>query len=395
MFKESVEKYFPEMAAIRDDIHVHPELSNQEFRTSGLIMEQLRSFGLDSVEQIAGTGVVGLLRGKGGEGKCLAIRADIDALPVEEETGRTMSSANKGVMHACGHDIHTATLLTVARVLAENRDKFSGSVKFIFQPAEESAPVGGARPMCEAGVMENPHVDAVIALHVVPSTDRHGSFGLKKGVVSTGFDLYDFHVHGKNGHGSQPHNANDAILAVSQLIVMLQQVVSRNVDPLKTAIFSVGLLNGGTAVNIIPGEAYAGGVARYYDNELSDVIREKVLDIAEGVGKLSGCKIDVDVKQGYRCVENDVELIDLADATIRAELGEDAVFEMAEPFSGSEDFSYYSIHAGVPCALLWLQAYPEGGVVYPLHNSKCCMTSDIIREGAAGMARIAVEYLNK
>ena len=395
MFKDFIEKIYPEMAAIRDDIHVHPELSNQEFRTSALVMEQLRSYGLDSVEQIAGTGVVGLLRGGQGEGKCLAIRADMDALPVTEETGRAMASQNEGVMHACGHDIHTATLLTVARVLAENREKFRGCVKFIFQPAEESAPNGGAKPMCEAGVMENPHVDAVIALHVVPSTDKHGKFGLKKGVVSTGFDLYDFKVHGKSGHGSQPHTANDAILAVSQLIVMLQQVVSRNVDPLKTAIFSIGLLSGGTAVNIIPGEAAASGVARYYDNELSDVIRERVLDIAEGVGKLSGCSIDVDIKQGYRCVENDADLIDLIDGAVKAELGEDAAFEMAEPFSGSEDFSYFGIHGQVPGALLWLQAYPEGGEVYPLHNPKCCMTSDIIREGAAGMARIAVEFLNK
>ena len=395
MFKDSVEKFYPEMEAIRDDIHMHPELSNQEFRTSALVMEQLRSYGLDSVEQIANTGVVGLIRGEGGEGKCIAIRADMDALPVTEETGREKSSTYSGIMHACGHDIHTATLLTVARVLAENRDKFRGCVKFIFQPAEEKAPNGGAKPMCEAGVMENPHVDAVIALHVVPNAEKHGKFGLKKGVISTGFDIYDFYVHGKSGHGSQPHTANDAILAVSQLIVMLQQVVSRNVDPLKTAIFSIGLLSGGTAVNIIPGEATANGVARYYDNELSDVIRGRVLDIAEGVGKLSGCTIDVDIKQGYRCVENDGELIDLIDGALKAELGEDAAFEMEEPFSGSEDFSYYGIYGKVPTALLWLQAYPEGGEVYPLHNPKCCMASDIIKEGAAGMARIAVEFLNK
>ena len=395
MFKESVEKIYTEVEGIRDYIHVHPELSNQEFGTSALVVEELKKYGLDSVEQICGTGVVGVLKGSLGEGKCLAIRADMDALPVEEETGRAMSSQNKGVMHACGHDLHTATLLGTARVLAEHRDKFKGTVKFIFQPAEESAPAGGAKPMCEAGVMENPHVDAVIALHVVPSVEKAGKFGLKKGVISTGFDLYDFHVHGKSGHGSQPHTANDAILAVSQLIVMLQQVVSRNVDPLKTAIFSIGLLSGGTAVNIIPGEAKAAGVARYYDNTLSDVIREKVLDIAEGVGKLSGCKIDVNIQKGYSCVENDGELIDLIGEAVQVELGEGASFEMEEPFSGSEDFSYYGIHGQVPTALMWLHAHPEGGVVYPLHNPKCCMESSIIKEGVSGMARIAVEFLNK
>ena len=400
MFKETVEKYYPEMAAIREDIHRHPELSNQEFRTSALVMEQLRSYGLDSVEQVAATGVVGILygtaEGAGQEGgRCLAIRADMDALPVTEDTGLPFSSEVPGVMHACGHDIHTATLLTAARVLAEHRNQFRGCVKFIFQAAEEKAPAGGARPMCEAGVMENPHVDAIVALHVVPSTDKAGKFGLKKGVVSSGFDLYDFDVHGKSGHGSQPHTANDAILAVSQLIVMLQQIVSRNIDPLKTAIFSVGLLSGGTAVNIIPGEARAEGVARYYDNQSAEVIREKALDIAEGVSKLSGCQIDVKVQKGYACVENDGELIDFIEGAVKAELGEDASFTMDEPFSGSEDFSYYSIHSGVPGALMWLHAYPEGGEVYPLHNPKCVMQSDIIKTGAAGMARIAVDFLNR
>ncbi len=398
MFKESVEKYYPEMAAIREDIHRHPELSNHEVRTSALVMEQLCSYGLDRVEQVAGTGVVGLLRGtaEGAEdGRCLAIRADMDALPVTEDTGLAFASEVPGVMHACGHDIHTATLLTAARVLAEHRNQFKGCVKFIFQAAEEKAPAGGARPMCEAGVMENPHVDAIVALHVVPSTDKAGKFGLKKGVVSSGFDLYDFDVHGKSGHGSQPHTANDAILAVSQLIVMLQQIVSRNIDPLKTAIFSVGLLSGGTAVNIIPGEARAEGVARYYDNQSAEVIRERALDIAEGVSKLSGCQIDVKVQKGYACVENDGELIDFIDSAVKAELGEDASFAMDEPFSGSEDFSYYSIHSGVPGALMWLHAYPEGGEVYPLHNPKCVMQSDIIKTGAAGMARIAVEFLNQ
>ena len=398
MFRELIETCYPEMAAIREDIHRHPELSNQEHRTSALVIEQLRSYGLDCVEQVAGTGVVGLLCGtaEGAEtGRCLAIRADMDALPVTEDTGLPFASEVPGVMHACGHDIHTATLLTAARVLAERRDQLKGSIKFIFQAAEEKAPAGGARPMCEAGVMENPHVDAIVALHVVPSTDQAGRFGLKKGVVSSGFDLYDFDVHGKSGHGSQPHTANDAILAVSQLIVMLQQIVSRNIDPLKTVIFSIGLLSGGSAVNIIPGEARAEGVARYYDNQSAEIVRQKALDIAEGVSKLSGCQIDVTVQKGYACVENDGELIDFIDGALKAELGEDASFAMEEPFSGSEDFSYYSIHSGVPGALMWLHAYPEGGVVYPLHNPKCCMQSDIIKNGAAGMARIAVEFLNK
>ena len=247
MFKETVEKYYPEMKAIREDIHRHPELSYKEERTSALIMEKLKEYGVDSVERTWMTGLVALIKGGKGEGKCIAIRADMDALPVTEETGVEFASENKGVMHACGHDMHITILLTAARILCENRDKFPGSVKLIFQPAEEAAnpndTTGGALHMVEYGCMENPHVDAIIALHMNPATPDHNcQFAIKKGVITSGFDLYRFDVHGKTAHGSQPQNGNDAILAISQLIVLLQQIVSRNTDPLKTAILSVGTM---------------------------------------------------------------------------------------------------------------------------------------------------------
>ena len=250
MFKEAVEKYYPEMKAIREDIHRHPELSYKEERTSALIMEKLKEYGVDSVERTWMTGLVALIKGGKGEGKCIAIRADMDALPVTEETGVEFASENEGVMHACGHDMHITILLTAARILCENRDKFPGSVKLIFQPAEEAAnpsdTTGGAMHMVEYGCMENPHVDAIIALHMNPATPDHNcQFAIKKGVITSGFDLYRFDVHGKTAHGSQPQNGNDAILALSQLIVLLQQIVSRNTDPLKTAILSVGTISGG------------------------------------------------------------------------------------------------------------------------------------------------------
>ena len=227
MFKETVEKYYPEMKAIREDIHRHPELSYKEERTSALIMEKLKEYGVDSVERTWMTGLVALIKGGKGEGKCIAIRADMDALPVTEETGVEFASENEGVMHACGHDMHITILLTAARILCENRDKFPGSVKLIFQPAEEAAnpsdTTGGAMHMVEYGCMENPHVDAIIALHMNPATPDHNcQFAIKKGVITSGFDLYRFDVHGKTAHGSQPQNGNDAILALSQLIVLLQ-----------------------------------------------------------------------------------------------------------------------------------------------------------------------------
>ena len=399
MFIEKVKEFYPEMKAIREDLHRHPELSYQEVRTSAIVIEKLKEYGVDEVEQVWNTGVVALIKGNRGEGKCIAIRADLDALPVTEDTGLEYSSENPGVMHACGHDLHVTTLLAAAKLLCDNRD-FAGCVKLIFQPAEEAAnpkdPTGGAMHMVEHGCLENPKVDAIIGLHVNPSYDKPGAFGLRKGIITSGFDIYRFDIHGKTAHGSMPHTGNDAVLAASQLIVMLQQVVSRNVDPLKTAILTVGTINGGTAINVIPDYVYAGGVFRYYDNDTAQVIKEHTFDVAKGVESISGCKIEVTALPGYRCVDNDSDMVDLCEAALKEELGEDACFFMDEPASGSEDFSYYSLCSGIPCSFMWLNTPPIVGTeLSPLHSSKCAMVSDSIKSGAAGLASIAVKYLNK
>ena len=398
MFIEKVKEFYPEMKAIREDLHRHPELSYQVVRTSAIVIEKLKEYGVDKVEQVWNTGVVALIKGNRGEGKCIAIRADLDALPVTEDTGLEYSSENPGVMHACGHDLHVTTLLAAAKLLCDNRD-FAGCVKLIFQPAEEAAnpkdPTGGALHMVEHGCLENPKVDAIIGLHVNPSYDKPGAFGLRKGIITSGFDIYRFDIHGKTAHGSMPHTGNDAVLAASQLIVMLQQVVSRNVDPLKTAILTVGTINGGTAINVIPDYVYAGGVFRYYDNDTAQVIKEHTFDVAKGVESISGCKIEVTALPGYRCVDNDSEMVDLCEAALKEELGEDACFFMDEPASGSEDFSYYSLCSGIPCSFMWLNTPPIVGTeLSPLHSSKCAMSSESIRPGAAGLASIAVKYLN-
>ena len=395
MFKEAIEKYYPEMKAIREDIHRHPELSFKEERTCALIMEKLKEYGVDEVKQVWNTGVVGLIKGQLGEGKCLAIRADTDALPVIEESGVEFTSENPGVMHACGHDLHITSLLTTARLLCENRDKFRGCVKLIFQPAEESAnpndTSGGAKPMIWNGCMENPHVDAIIAMHVEPSDVEHPTFAIKRGVITSGFDVYRFDVHGKTAHGSQPQHGHDAVLALSQFITLLQQVVSRNVDPLRTAILTVGTISGGSAINIIPDFATAGGVFRYYDNETAKVIYENTCAIAKGVELVSGCKIDIDSKQGYACVVNDDALVDLALET----LGKENVLMMDEPASGSEDFSAYSLLTGVPSCFMWLRTGSLTDGVYSLHSSKCVLSSEAIKVAADGFTSIAINYLNK
>ena len=226
-----------EMLAWRRDFHAHPELSNNEFRTTEKIVELLESFGCDSVERPLPTGAVALIKG-GKPGKCVALRADIDALPVTEATGLPFASENAGVMHACGHDTHISMLLATAKLLCGMREELPGTVKLIFQPAEEKAPRGGARPMVEAGVMENPHVDAILSTHISPGGPKVGSVSFYRGIVTTAFDLYNVSVTGQNAHGSQPQNGHDAILALAQFIVNAQQIVARRVDPLKTAIVS-------------------------------------------------------------------------------------------------------------------------------------------------------------
>ncbi len=399
MFKELAEKYYSEMVAIREDLHRHPELSYKENRTAELIEAKLREYGVDSMERMFGTGVVALIHGKKGPGRCIGLRADIDALPVSEETGVPFASENEGVMHACGHDIHITSLLTVARILCECREQFPGTVKLIFQPAEEGAdpdnPHAGAWNMVRCGCLENPRVDAMVGLHNSPSADAHGTFGLRKGVCTSGFDLYRFDVYGKTAHGSQPHKGNDAILAVSQLVVLLQQVVSRNIDPLKTGIISIGTIQGGTRVNIVPDYATAGGCFRYYDNGTAKVIREHALAIAKGVEEISGCRVEVTAHTGYACVENDDALTVLAEKALKEELGEDSCFYMDEPASGSEDFSEYHLVGGIPTTFMWLNTRPaEGTAVNPLHSSKWCPDADIIRYAAPGMCAIAFKYLN-
>ena len=260
--KTITDSIFEELVSIRRDIHQHPELGMQEIRTSAIIRSELEKMGMDEVLSPLPTGVVGILHGGKGTGKCVAMRADIDALPVEEETGLPFSSQTSGIMHACGHDLHTTMLLGVARVLCRMRDSFAGTVKFIFQPSEDTMP-GGARAMVAAGVMENPHVDAIYGIHVNPSEDGEvGTMNLYKGYFTTAVDLFDIDVNGKAGHGSAPHTADDAIVAAGYLIAALQQIVSRRVDPMDTAVFTIGTMSGGSAVNIISGQAKIAGVSR-------------------------------------------------------------------------------------------------------------------------------------
>ena len=381
-----------EMLSWRRDFHAHPELSNNEFRTTEKIVELLKSFGCDSVERPLPTGAVAIIKGAK-PGKCVAIRADIDALPVKEETGLPFASQNDGVMHACGHDTHISMLLATAKVLCGMRDQLPGTVKLIFQPGEEKAPMGGARPMVEAGVMENPHVDAIMATHISPGGPKVGAVSFYNGIATTAFDLYNIAVTGQNAHGSQPHNGHDAILALAQFIVNAQQIVARRVNPLKTAIVSIGVIKGGEAVNIIPSTASLEMVCRTYGEETRKVIYDEVMRLARGTAELSACKFDVDHIEGYGSVVNDPKLLKIGAEAVSEALGPDYVDYLDEPLSFSEDFSYYGNATGTPSLFLLLNAGYLGDEPHSLHDARCTFQEEALECGVTAMVATAVKIL--
>ena len=392
--RSKVHENFDEMISWRRDFHRHPELSNEEFRTSDKIAELLKSFGCDSVERPRPTGVVALIKGEK-PGGCVAIRADIDALPVTENTGLAFASENEGVMHACGHDTHAAMLLCAAKVLCGMRSELPGTVKLIFQPAEEKAPNGGAKPLIEAGVLENPTVDAIMALHISPGGPKVGSLSVYNGIATTAFDLYNVEVNGQTAHGSQPHRGHDAILAAAQFVVTAQQIVARRINPVKTAIVSVGLINGGEAVNIIPSHVRMEMVCRTYGEEARAIIRDQILKIAHGIEEYSECRLDVEHIEGYSSVENDPKLIAIADEAVTEELGEGYMDYLDEPLSFSEDFGRYGQAAGVPSLFMLLNAGYLGITPYSLHDSRCTFQEEALEYGVTAMVATAKKILSK
>lgn len=381
-----------EMLSWRRDFHAHPELSNNEFRTTEKIVELLKSFGCDSVERPLPTGAVAIIKGAK-PGKCVAIRADIDALPVKEETGLPFASQNDGVMHACGHDTHISMLLATAKVLCGMRDQLPGTVKLIFQPGEEKAPMGGARPMVEAGVMENPHVNAIMATHISPGGPKVGAVSMYNGIATTAFDLYNVKVTGQNAHGSQPQNGHDAILALAQFIVNAQQIVARRVNPLKTAIVSIGVIKGGEAVNIIPSTASLEMVCRTYGEETRKVIYDEVMRLARGTAELSACKFDVEHIEGYGSVVNDPKLLKIGAEAVAEALGPDYVDNLEEPLSFSEDFSYYGNATGTPSLFLLLNAGYLGDAPHSLHDARCTFQEEALECGVTAMVATALKIL--
>jgi hippurate hydrolase len=342
MLKEKIQqlarRYAPDFISIRHHLHAHPELSYQEYQTSAFVQEKLSAAEIP-FQVMAATGVVGLIRGKNPEKRVIALRADMDALPIKEENSVPYKSTNEGVMHACGHDVHTTVLLGASRILQELRNEWEGTVKLIFQPGEEKNP-GGASLMIKAGVLENPAPQAIFGLHVHPGLEA-GRLSFRGGMVMASADEIYITIRGKGGHAAAPHQTVDTILVASHLVVALQQVISRNRNPLSPSVLSITSVQGGYTTNVIPSEVRLMGTFRAMDEQWRFRAHELIRQLATGLVHSMGAEIDLHIDVGYPMVYNNEALDAVARAEARQFVGEGNVLE-TEVRLGAEDFGYYT-----------------------------------------------------
>ena len=388
--KKETETIYEKMLAWRRDFHQHPELSGQEFRTAGIVAKHLESLGLTVTQGVGGTGGVGILEG-GRPGRVLAMRADMDALPIQENTGLPYTSVHPGVMHACGHDGHTAMLMGVATLLACHRKQIPGTVKFIFQPAEEGG--HGADRMVEAGVLENPRPEAIMAAHM--TFWEAGTVAVHSGYAYLAADTFHIRVHGSGGHGCKPHECRDTLLAACKIVTDLQMVVARKVNPQDTATVSVGRIASGTKENIIPDYAELSGTVRTMEPEARERVIEGIHEICRGVCAGLGVTYELDYEKSCDPVYNDPELMDLMKHASSQVLGEDKVLEAERCRPGSEDFSEY-LKTGIPGGYLWVGgAYPGEACPSKNHQGTYNWDENAMKAGTAAMTASAVEFLKR
>lgn len=373
--------------ALRRDFHIHPEIGFNEHRTAGIVAARLRQLGLEVTEGVGGTGVVGVLRG-GKPGPCVLLRADMDALPIQEENDWEWKSANSGLMHACGHDAHTAILLSAARLLTEERDSLTGIVKFMFQPAEEG--LGGAGKMLEQGLLNEPRPDFAVALHVWSSIDS-GYIAVAPGPVMACADSFTARIIGKGGHGAIPHQTVDTVVIASHIVTALQSVVARNVPPLESGVLTVGRIQAGSAFNIIPGEAFLEGTVRAFKPEIRQLLETRLREIVDTIPRAFGGRGDLHYEVGYPPTINDADVTERLKPAFASVVGEENVLPF-EPTLGAEDMSM--VLNEVPGCYFFVGARNEAvGAIYPHHHPKFNIDEESIFIGAKAMVAAARELL--
>ena len=383
-FKKLVRGYQDVMIRIRRDLHRIPEPAYTEEKTSAYVAEYLKKEGFQVQTGLAQYGVVALME-TGRPGKTLMIRSDIDALPVQEETGLDFVSTHQGAMHACGHDGHMSMVLTAATALKQIKDQLKGNIKFIFQPAEEGP--GGAKPMIEQGVMENPRVDYAVGCHLWPGIPE-GTIGIKAGRLMAAMDRFDLKIIGKGGHGAMPHLCLDALEVGTQVINALQRIVSRQMNPLSPTVVTVGRFQAGSTFNVIPGEAEMCGTTRTFDRQIWLSWPERIEKVVRGVCESMGAQYELQYTQGYPPLLNDEEMAEWVRKCAVDVVGEDKIVE-PEPTMGGEDMAFY-LEKSKGC-FFFLGVGREGCA--PLHNPKFDFNEDVLPLGVETYCRLACELL--
>lgn len=392
-FMQEALRFFDYTQSMRRDFHMHPELGFNEIRTGGIVARELESLGLEVTKGVGRTGVVGLLEGAR-PGPTLLLRFDMDALPILEQTAAEYASTNPGVMHACGHDGHTAIGLTVARMLNELRHELAGTVKFVFQPSEESTGdegLGGAEMMIRDGVLSDPKPDYALGLHLW-NEQPLGWLGVAAGPVMAGCEQFKVTIQGKGGHGAVPHATRDPMLAAAHVITALQSIVSRNVAPLETAVVSVTAVHGGTAFNVIPQDVTLEGTIRTFDLGVRGRVLERFGDIVDGVAGALGCTTRIELKQLTPAVINDDRVVHRVQDAARRVLQGSQLDTASYITMGAEDMAYF-LEQIPGCFFFVGSANREKGLDYGHHHPKFDVDEDALPRAAALMAAAAADFL--
>ena len=389
IIRQKSSQYFSDIAGIRHHIHSHPELSFKEHETVAFVSQTLHGWGITNQKRLAGTGLVALIEGKIPEKKCIALRADMDALPIHEENDIDYRSKNDGVMHACGHDVHTSCLLGAARILNDLKNELEGTIKLIFQPGEEKHP-GGASLMIEAGVLKDPVPAAILALHVYPHLPV-GTVGFRAGQYMASADEIYITIEGRGGHAAQPHHTVDPIATAAQVIVALQQVISRKANPLSPSVLTFGSIHGGFATNVIPDKVELLGTFRAMDETWRAEAHRLIRTITEQMCAAYGAKATVEIPKGYPSLFNDPALTASATNWAGDYVGSDKVHHL-DMRMGAEDFSFYTHHA--PGCFFRIGTNRDNKeYTIPVHNAHFNIDERAMETGMGVMAWCAVNAL--
>ncbi|WP_276497788.1 M20 metallopeptidase family protein [Pontibacter litorisediminis] len=386
--KELAQAYAPDTVQVRRHIHANPELSFEEHHTAAYVRRVLEGYGIEA-ESMAGTGLVALIKGRNPEKKTIALRADMDALPITEANEVAYKSRNEGVMHACGHDVHTASVLGTARILQELRGEFEGTVKLVFQPGEEKFP-GGASLMIKEGVLQNPAPESIVGQHVFPLLPA-GKVGFKSGMYMASADEIYITVKGKGGHAALPEMNVDPVLISAHLIVALQQIVSRHASPKVPTVLSFGKVEAKGATNVIPNEVKLEGTFRTMNEAWRREAHQKIKKLAEGLCESMGGSCDIDIKFGYPFLQNDPQVTGIARAAAEAYLGAENVVEL-DLWMGAEDFAYYTQQVSA-CFYRLGTRNEARGITSGVHTPTFDIDEAALETGIGLMAWVALQEL--